>query len=83
VRAAQSLGERTGLSLQYTWRTVFGSVPPVVVSTPALFFEDGVYDDPYASDASAARAKPSSPLLPSARCSSRWGAVKPGPASAR
>ena len=56
VRAAQSLGERTGLSLQYTRRSVFGSVPPVVVTTPALFFEDGVYDDPYASDASAMRA---------------------------
>jgi hypothetical protein len=56
VRAAQSLGQRTGLSLQYTRRSVFGSVPPVVVTTPALFFEDGVYDDPYASDASAARA---------------------------
>lgn len=56
VRAAQSLDERTGLSLQYTRRNVFGSVPPVVVTTPALFFEDGVYDDPYASDASAVRA---------------------------
>jgi hypothetical protein len=56
VRAAQSLGQRTGLSLQYTRRSVFGSVPPVVVTTPALFFEDGVYDDPYASDASAVRA---------------------------
>jgi len=55
VRAAQSLGPRTGLSLQYTRRSVFGSVPPVVVTTPALFFEDGVYDDPYASDASAVR----------------------------
>ena len=32
------------------------AVPPVVVTTPALFFEDGVYDDPYASDASAVRA---------------------------
>jgi hypothetical protein len=56
VRAAQSLGPRTGLSLQYTRRSVFGSVPPVVVTTPALLFEDGVYDDPYASDASAVRA---------------------------
>jgi hypothetical protein len=55
VRAAQSLGLRTGLSLQYTRRTVFGSVPPVVVTTPALLFEDGVYDDPYASDAAAVR----------------------------
>jgi hypothetical protein len=55
VRAAQSLGPRTGLSLQYTRRSVFGSVPPVVVTTPALFFDDGVYDDPYASDASTVR----------------------------
>jgi hypothetical protein len=55
VRAAQSLGPGTGLSLQYTRRSVFGSVPPVVVTTPALLFEDGVYDDPYASDASAVR----------------------------
>ena len=55
VRAAQSLGPGTGLSLQYTRRSVFGSVPPVVVTTPALLFGDGVYDDPYASDASAVR----------------------------
>jgi len=26
-------------------------VPPAVVTTPAGFFDDGVYDDPYASDA--------------------------------
>jgi hypothetical protein len=56
VRAAQSLGPTTGLSLQYIRRSVFGAVPPVVVTTPALFFEDGVYDDPYASDASAVRS---------------------------
>ena len=56
VRAAQSLGLRTGLSLEYTRRSVFGAVPPVVVTTPPVLFEDGVYDDPYASDASAARA---------------------------
>jgi hypothetical protein len=55
VRAAQSLGPLTGLSLQYSRRSVFGSVPPVVVTTPALLFEDGVYDDPYASEASAVR----------------------------
>jgi hypothetical protein len=55
VRAAQSLGLRTGLSLQYTRRSAFGSVPPVVVTAPALLFEDGVYDDPYASDAAAVR----------------------------
>jgi hypothetical protein len=49
-RVAQSLGERTGLSLQATWRRTGGSVPPAVVSTPAGFFDDGVYDDPFASD---------------------------------
>ncbi|MCK7482115.1 MAG: hypothetical protein M0C28_36910 [Candidatus Moduliflexus flocculans] len=41
--------------LQYSRRSVFGSVPSVVVTTPALLFEDGVYDDPYASEASAVR----------------------------
>jgi hypothetical protein len=55
ARVAQGLGESTGLSLQYTRRSVFGSVPPVVLTLPPLFFEDGVYDDPYASDAAAAR----------------------------
>ena len=49
-RVAQSLGERTGLSLQATWRGTGGSVPPAVVTTPAGFFDDGVYDDPFASD---------------------------------
>jgi hypothetical protein len=53
LRVAQSVGPRSGLSLQYTRRSVFGTVPPVVVTTPALLFEDGVYDDPYASDASS------------------------------
>jgi len=53
-RVAQSLGERTGLSLQATWRETGGSVPPAVVSTPAGFFDDGVYDDPFASDLAAA-----------------------------
>ncbi len=57
VRAAQSLGQRTGLSLQLTGRSVFGSVPPLVVATPPLLFEDGVYDDSYASDASSVRVR--------------------------
>ena len=57
LRVAQSVGPRTGLSLQYTRRSVFGAVPPVVVTTPALLFEDGVYDDPYASDASSVRGR--------------------------
>jgi hypothetical protein len=49
ARVAQSLGDRTGLSFQATWRGVGGSVPPALVTTPAGFFDDGVYDDPYAS----------------------------------
>jgi hypothetical protein len=56
VRVAQSLAERTGLSLQYGGRHGFGSLPTLLVTTPALFFDDGVYDDPYASDAWSARA---------------------------
>jgi hypothetical protein len=51
VRLAQSLTERTGLSLQLAWRDVGGAVPPALVTTPAEFFDDGVYDDPFASDA--------------------------------
>ena len=50
-RVAQSLSDRTGAWLQYSQRATFGRVPPVVVTTPALFFDDGVYDDPFASDA--------------------------------
>lgn len=49
-RIAQSLGDRTGVRLQATVRRTFGSVPPLLVATPAGFFEDGVYDDPFASD---------------------------------
>jgi len=51
ARVAQSLGDRTGLSLQYYQRTTSGRVPPALVTVPPLFFDDGVYDDPYASDA--------------------------------
>ncbi len=49
-RIAQSLTDRTGVRLQATARRTFGSVPPLLVTTPAGFFEDGVYDDPFASD---------------------------------
>lgn len=55
LRAAQSLADRTGLSLQYYQRVTSGDLPPALVSTPALFFDDGVYDDPFASDALAFR----------------------------
>ncbi len=55
LRGAQSLADRTGLALQYYQRVTSGDVPPALVSTPALFFDDGVYDDPFASDALAFR----------------------------
>jgi len=50
-RAAQSLSDRTGIHGQIAFRTTFGAVPPALVTTPAGFFDDGVYDDPFASDA--------------------------------
>ncbi len=52
-RIAQSLADRTGVTLQYMQRTSFGALPTAVVTTPALFFDDGVYDDPFASNARA------------------------------
>jgi hypothetical protein len=55
VRLAQSIASRTGLSGEFSRRLVFGDVPPAVIATPARFFDDGVYDDPYASDATVAR----------------------------
>lgn len=51
ARVAQSLTDRTGVRLQATARRTFGTVAPLLVTTPAGFFEDGVYDDPFASDA--------------------------------
>jgi hypothetical protein len=54
-RVAQSLADRTGVSVQYTRRVSFGGVPTAIVTTPALFFEDGIYDDPFASNAHALR----------------------------
>lgn len=50
-RVAQSLSDRTGIHGQVAFRTTFGAVPPALVTTPAGFFDDGVYDDPFASDA--------------------------------
>ena len=55
VRVAQSLADRTGVHAQASIRSTFGAVPPGLVTTPAGFFDDGVYDDPYASDAAAAQ----------------------------
>ena len=50
-RIAQSLSDRTGTSFQYVRRSTFGGLPTAVVTTPALFFDDGIYDDPFASHA--------------------------------
>jgi len=55
-RAAQSLSDRTGVHGQIAFRTTFGAVPPGLVTTPAGFFDDGVYDDPFASDAVSGQA---------------------------
>lgn len=55
-RIAQSLTDRTGVTLQYVERAGFGALPTAVVTTPALFFDDGVYDDPFANDARTLRA---------------------------
>lgn len=50
-RAAQSVTDLTGVHGQVAFRQTFGAVPPALVTTPAGFFDDGVYDDPYASNA--------------------------------
>jgi hypothetical protein len=51
ARIAQSLADRTAVSLQFTERAAFGALPTAIVWTPALFFDDGIYDDPFASQA--------------------------------
>ncbi len=51
ARIAQSLSARTGLSVEISRRDVSGQVPPALVTTPALYIDDGVYDDLFASDA--------------------------------
>jgi hypothetical protein len=51
ARVAQSLAARTGLSVEVARRSVSGQVPPALVTTPAMYVDDGVYDDLFASDA--------------------------------
>jgi hypothetical protein len=53
-RVAQSLAARTGLSLEMSRRRVSGDVSPALIATPASFFDDGIYDDLFASDATRA-----------------------------
>jgi hypothetical protein len=55
-RVAQSVAARTALSLEGWGRWLFGDVPPALVATPELLIEDGVYDDPFASEAMSWRA---------------------------
>jgi hypothetical protein len=56
ARLAQSLDDRTGVWLEREERRTHGDLPPAVVWTPPLFYDDGVYDDPYAIDARTWRA---------------------------
>ena len=56
LRLAQSLSDRTGIHAQATMRTTFGAVPPALITTPAGFFDDGIYDDPFAFDTTSAQA---------------------------
>jgi hypothetical protein len=51
ARISQSLAARTGLSVEFSRRQVFGELSPALVATPAMFIDDGVYDDLFASDA--------------------------------
>jgi hypothetical protein len=56
ARVAQSLDDRTGVWLEREERRTNGDLPPAIVWTPPLFFDDGVYDDPYVIDARTWRA---------------------------
>lgn len=51
ARVAQSLADRLAVQAEASQRVTFGEVAPAVISTPEMYFDDGVYDDPYASDA--------------------------------
>jgi hypothetical protein len=55
-RVAQSLADRLAATIDVTWREAGGAVAPAVVTTPEMMIDDGVYDDPYASDATVVRA---------------------------
>lgn len=56
ARVAQSLDDRTGFWIEREQRRTSGDLPPALVWTPPLFYEDGVYDDPYVVDADTWRA---------------------------
>jgi hypothetical protein len=56
ARVAQSLDDRTGVWLEREERRTGGDPAPSIVWTPPLFHDDGVYDDPYVTDARTWRA---------------------------
>jgi hypothetical protein len=56
ARVAQSLADRTGAWVEHEQRRTDGEAPPALVWTPPLFYDDGVYDDPYAIEARTWRA---------------------------
>ena len=56
ARIAQSLDDRTGVWLEREERRASGDAPPALVWTPPLFYDDGVYDDPYVIEARTWRA---------------------------
>jgi hypothetical protein len=56
ARIAQSLDDRTGVWIEHEQRRANGDTPPALVWTPPLFYEDGVYDDPYVVEARTWRA---------------------------
>jgi hypothetical protein len=51
ARLAQSLDDRTGIWIEHQKRQASGDAPPALVWTPPLFYDDGVYDDPYVVEA--------------------------------
>ena len=55
-RVAQSVADRLAVSFEASHRNAGGVVAPAVIETPEMLIDDGVYDDPYASDATTWRA---------------------------
>jgi hypothetical protein len=56
LRLAQSLEDRTGVWIEREDRRTGGQLSPAIIWTPPLFYDDGVYDDPYVVEAGTWRA---------------------------
>lgn len=54
-RLAQGVGARASVIVETSRRFTGGRVVAAVITTPPGFFDDGVYDDPFASDSLFAR----------------------------